>query len=114
MEDLARGIMRYLLVKKYMDGLPHGDLVEDWLKEHKGWLPDPQEIYGDRTPMTQPCDEGMDVRSEFPQLAVNQAFEIMLQVRTGLCLSDDPDERRLCDEMTAYISAYEAQPALPD
>ena len=29
-----------------------------WL-EFGGWMPDPQEVYGDATPLTQPLDQGL-------------------------------------------------------
>ena len=55
----VRRRMRELLAWHYMDGIEFGDKVAQWLLEYGGWLADPQELYGDATPWTQPVDQGM-------------------------------------------------------
>ena len=68
MEKRAREIFRDALALHYIDGIcAAGEEVELWLKTHGGWLPDPQEVYGDGTPLTQPEDEGWDVMSKEPK-----------------------------------------------
>ena len=54
-----RGRMRELLAWHYMGGIEFGDSVAAWLLEFGGWMPDPQEVYGDATPLTQPLDQGL-------------------------------------------------------
>ena len=49
-----RARMRELLAWHYMEGIEHGDMVAAWLLEFGGWMPDPQLLYGDGTPLTQP------------------------------------------------------------
>ena len=44
--------MRELLAWHYMEGIDHGDRLAAWLLEFGGWMPDPQLLYGDGTPMT--------------------------------------------------------------
>ncbi len=46
----VRGRMRELLAWHYMEGIEHGDRVAAWLHQFGGWMPDPQEAYGDGTP----------------------------------------------------------------
>lgn len=77
MEDKARVIFREALVIHYVDTLAAGDEVDAWLRKHGGWLPDPQELYGDGTPLTQPVDEGLDVFSNSPEIALREAEETM-------------------------------------
>ena len=93
MEAKAREIFRHALAMHYIDGIEAGDKVEKWLRKHRGFLPDPQVLYGDGTPMTQPHDEGSDVSSPFPEEAVKDAFPIMNLLRTSL--SDDYYEETL-------------------
>ena len=73
MEQKARSLFRDALVDHYMDGTQDGHAVEEWLRTHKGWFPDPQELYGDGTPLTQPVDEGESGRSSRPVLAMEDA-----------------------------------------
>ena len=89
LEKDARDIFRKALVMHYMEGLPQsGDLVSQWLQKHGGWLPDPQELYGDGTPLTQPADEGVDVESPHPDV-IAHAYEIMPALQEELrCLDD--------------------------
>ena len=78
LEQEARHIFRAALVIHYIEGLPKsGELVNQWLQEHRGWFPDPQELYGDGTPMTQPKDEGVDVTSPDPIRANSEATAIL-------------------------------------
>ena len=83
MEAKARDIFRHALAMHYIDDIEAGDKVEEWLRKHKGWLPDPQVLYGDGTP-PQPRDEGTNVSSPFPAEAVKEAFTIMNILRTSL------------------------------
>ena len=77
MEKRARVIFRDTLLKHYIDELPCGDEVELWLKTHGGWFPDNQVSYGDGTPLTQPKDEGEDVVSPKPEMALREASTLM-------------------------------------
>ena len=78
MEKRAREIFRDALALHYIDGIcAAGEEVELWLKTHGGWLPDPQEVYGDGTPLTQPVDEGWDVMSKEPEKAIKEAKGVM-------------------------------------
>ncbi len=63
LEHEARDLFRDVLLAHYIDGHDCGKDVDQWLRKHKGWFPDNQEIYGDGTPLTQPKDDGMDVSS---------------------------------------------------
>ena len=86
METKARSIFRLALAHHYIDGI-EADVaveVEAWLKSHKGWLPDPQELYGDGTPLTQPKDEGDAVSSAYPILAIAEAKRAMILLRDSL------------------------------
>ena len=87
METEARIIFRDALVEHYMNDLGEvGEAVDGWLKTHGGWLPDPQELYGDGTPLTQPKDEGDLVMSPHPARAMEEAKSLMV------CLRDVLDE----------------------
>ena len=63
LEHEARDLFRDILLVHYIDGHVCGKDVDQWLRKHKGWFPDNQEIYGDGTPLSQHNDEGMDVSS---------------------------------------------------
>ena len=54
-----RARLRELLAWHYMEGIEHGDRVAALLLEFGGWMPDPQEAYGDATPLTRPLDQGL-------------------------------------------------------
>ena len=85
METQARSVFREALAAYYTEGGDEGiSEVEAWLKSHNGWLPDPQEIYGDGTPLTQPKDEGVDVSSAYPLLALAEAKRVMILLRNRL------------------------------
>ena len=96
METKARSIFRRALAAHYIDGgIEAGEVVEAWLKSHRGWLPDPGELYGDGTPLTQPADEGDAVASPYPLLAVKEAKNVMTLLRNGLqskCFKEDLSE----------------------
>ena len=77
METVAREIFRDVLAAHYIDGHPFGEEADLWLKTHGGWLPDPQEMYGDGTPLTQPRDEGDRVMSKDPENAKKYAICLM-------------------------------------
>ena len=85
MEAKARSIFRAALGTYYIEGGDGGiSEVEAWLKSHKGWLPDPQEVYGDGTPLKQPKDEGDAVSSAYPILAITEAKRVMILLRNSL------------------------------
>ena len=85
METKARSVFREALAAYYTEGGDEGiSEVEAWLKSHKGWLPDPQEIYGDGTPLTQPKDEGVDVSSAYPLLVITEARRVIILLRNRL------------------------------
>ena len=77
METVAREIFRDVLAAHYIDGHPFGEEADVWLKTHGGWLPDPQEMYGDGTPLTQPRDEGDRVMSNDQEKALKEAMGLM-------------------------------------
>ena len=78
MEKRARATFRDVLALHYIDGISKtGEEVNVWLKTHGGWFPDPQEVYGDGTPLTQPKDEGWDVMSNEPEKAMKEAKGVM-------------------------------------
>ena len=78
MEKRARATFRDVLALHYIDGISKtGEEVDMWLKTHGGWFPDPQEVYGDGTPLTQPKDEGWDVMSNEPEKAMKEAKGVM-------------------------------------
>ena len=77
METAAREIFRDVLAAHYIDGHPFGEEADLWLKIHGGWLPDPQEMYDDGTPLTQPRDEGDRVMSKYPEKALKEAMGLM-------------------------------------
>ena len=72
----VRGRMRELLAWRYMEGIEHGDRVAAWLLEFKGWYPDPQEVYGDATPLTQPLDQGLYAPCLDIERAIAEAAEL--------------------------------------
>ena len=78
MEKKAREIFRDALALHYINGISKtGEAVNVWLTTHGGWFPDPQEVYGDGTPLTQPKDEGWDVMSKEPEKAMKEAKGVM-------------------------------------
>ena len=78
MEKRARATFRDVLALHYIDGISKtGEEVDMWLKTHGGWFPDPQEVYGDGTPLTQPKDEGWDVMSKETEKAMKEAKGVM-------------------------------------
>ena len=78
MEKRARATFRDVLALHYINGISKtGEEVDMWLKTHGGWFPDPQEVYGDGTPLTQPKDEGWDVMSNEPEKAMKEAKGVM-------------------------------------
>ena len=87
METVAREIFRDVLAAHYIDGHPFGEEADLWLKIHGGWLPDPQEMYDDGTPLTQPRDEGDRVMSKDPEKALKEAMGLMKCLAE--CLHDD-------------------------
>ena len=102
MEAKARSVFREALAAYYIEGGDAGiSEVEAWLKSHKGWMPDPQEIYGDGTPLTQPKDERVDVSSAYPHLAITEAKRVMLRLHDRLEMTkfkdglQDNEEARL-------------------
>ncbi len=102
MEQHARTVMREALYVHYVEGLREGgELVEAWLREHKGWFPDQQERYDDPFPV----DEGLECHSRDPELAVREALNIsrlLLRVES----ESDPD---CCgwfyDNLRAFVEA---------
>ena len=96
MEAKAREILRYALAAHYMEGDPNGHEFDAFLKKHGGWLPDPQELYDDGTPLTQPQDEGVDVRSTFPEdVVLTDATRVILLLRATWPVPEDHDERSI-------------------
>lgn len=100
METKARIIFREALAAHYIDGIVAGDCVDAWLRAHKGWLPDPQEVYGDGTPLTQPVDEGDYAISANQATAMDDAKKLMIRLHDTLAEDDAHEERilRLVDK----------------
>ena len=91
MESKARHIFREALALYYIEGLQVDPQVETWLKNHGGWLPDPQELYGDGTPLDQPADEGEDATSADPVRAMGDAKVLMPKLFINLIKEMDND-----------------------
>ena len=70
----VRSRMRELLAWHYMEGIEYGDRVAAWLLEFKGWHPDPQEVYGDATPL--PLDQGLYAPCLDIERAIAEAAEL--------------------------------------
>ena len=70
MESRARYLMRHALYLHYESGgsLKHASLVEQWLKDHKGWFSE-KEFW---------CLLPVDVHSDHPEIAVKEASRISL------------------------------------
>ena len=93
MEAKAREIIRYALAAHYVDGDANGQEFDEWLKKHGGWLPDPQELYDDGTPLTQPQDEGFDVRSPYPEdVVLKDATRVILMLSATWPVPENHDD----------------------
>ena len=105
MDSWARRIFRDALATHYVHGIAAGDEVHLWLRTHGGWLPDPQEVYGDGTPDTQPADEGDYVDSRDPDQATEDAMPIMLRLSKTL---DEEEDFYLLDQVNNWLDHEEA------
>ena len=70
----VRSRMRELVTWHYMEGIEFKDMVAAWLLEFGGWLPDPQEVYGDATPL--PLDQGLYAPCLDIERAIGEAAEL--------------------------------------
>ena len=105
MEERARAIFRDALALHYIDDISKtGEEVNVWLKTHGGWLPDPQEVYGDGTPLTQPKDEGWDVMSKEPEKATKEAKGVMGSLKEFL--GDGVAEHIGCTALKASVKQW--------
>ena len=104
MDFLARRVFRHALAEHYINGIAAGDDVDLWLKTHGGWLPDPQLMYDDGTPDTQPADEGEDVISKDPGHATADAQPLMVRLSETLDKEEDED---LLGEVTRWLNFKE-------
>ncbi len=100
MEQHARAVMRTALHVHYIEGLREGgELVDAWLREHRGWFSDQQERYDP------PADEGLEWQSSDPELAVREALNIS-QLLLRVESESDPD---CCgwfyDDLRAFVDA---------
>jgi hypothetical protein len=75
MEKRARAIFREALLAQYIDGIPVGDEVKNWLAKHGGWFPDEQEDYGYGCIM--PDADSPDIMSKNPEMAIEDAKRVM-------------------------------------
>lgn len=100
-EYLARIGLRGLLHEHYINGLEHGELVERWLRDHKGWFPDEQLIWD----YPKPKDDGIECRSSNPSLAVREAFRVIHLVLAGCPDNRDWDDMQL-EQLLAHMSRY--------
>ena len=110
MESKARHIFRDLLALHYIEDLDAGPLVETWLKNHGGWFPDPQEMYGDGTPLTAPVDEGEDATSADPARAMEDARALMPKLMANLTKEvertpDDDVYAPIAKDVTVWMKA---------
>ena len=76
MEKQARIVLRNALMMHYIVGIEAGEAVEAWLNNHGGWFPDNQD-YGDGSPEMQPADEGEEVMSAEPEVAMVEAKSLL-------------------------------------
>ena len=123
MERRARSIFRDALIMHYMEGpLEAAADVEEWLRNHGGWIPDPQVLYGDGTPDDQPMDEGEDVTSSIPVAALRDAVVTMSSLIANLTseivrqevqrflvhgpIEEDDEHHRLDREASAWLTDY--------
>ena len=105
MEKRARAIFRDALALHYIDGISKtGEEVNVWLTTHGGWFPDPQEVYGDGTPLTQPKDEGWDVMSKEPEKAMKGAERVMGALKEFL--GDGVAEHIGCTALKASVKQW--------
>jgi hypothetical protein len=104
MEARARNIFRNALGAHYIDGIGTEAAVhvEKWLMKHKGWFPDPQVLYGDGTPLTQPHDEGSDAMSPFPD-AVEDAIRVMSFLRDTWPLMEEESDQKIFSSMQQWL-----------
>ena len=105
MEAEAREIFRHALAAHYIEGVgtQAGEQVDGWLKKHKGWLPDPQILYDDGTPLTQPHDEGSDVISPFPDEAVEDATHVICRLLHTWPLTEDESDQKIYISMKQWL-----------
>ena len=83
----VRRRMRELLAAHYVgESCVQGPQVEAWLHRWGGWFGDPQEMYSDGTPWTQPVDQGTDAPRSNPERAIHDA-EWLLKLNGGLTSS---------------------------
>ena len=74
MESKARWIFRRTLAGHYVEEpVPYAEVIVKWLKAHGGYLDDPQLDYD----YPGPVDEGDDITSKSPELALAEAEKIM-------------------------------------
>ena len=74
MESKARSIFRCILAGHYVDEpVPYAEEIAKWLKVHGGYFDDPQLTYD----FPGPIDEGEDVTSKTPELALADAEKTM-------------------------------------
>ena len=98
MESKARCIFRRILAGHYVDEpVPYADEIAKWLKVHGGYLDDPQLTYD----YPGPVDEGDDVTSKTPELALAEAEKIMKGMLEWV--HEDLDH----SEMIAWLKEFE-------
>ena len=107
MEKRARGIFREALLAQYIDGIPIGDEVKNWLAKHGGWFPDEQEDYGYGCMM--PEADSADVMSNEPQKAIEDAKRVMSCLDEAI--EDEEVELKKSAQKWLKDSAAEATPA---
>jgi hypothetical protein len=88
METKARDVFRQALALHYIEGIAAGKDVDAWLRSHGGWLPDPQEDYGEPPAP----DEGWDATSPNPALAMEEATKVMVRLKGTLVQDGDHEE----------------------
>ena len=107
MEKRARAIFREALLAQYIDGIPIGDEVKNWLAKHGGWFPDEQEDYGYGCLM--PEADRADILSNEPQNAMEDAKRVMTCLDEAI--EDEEVELKKSAQKWLKDSAAQATPA---
>ena len=105
-EHLARISIRAFLYEHYINGLEHGELVERWLRDHRGWYPDQQQDWDGAIPE----DEGIECRSRNPPLAIREAFRVLHLVLSSCKITNTVDLEDFdidgSEELLEFIPRY--------
>ena len=80
-------------------GLKHGDRVDEWLRKHGGWFPDPQER----------SDLPSHVRNvENPKRSAQEAYELMQLVKPELVASGEGYDIDMLRDIDEWESLFQS------